>query len=251
MQKKQTIKKPDQSLAILTGGDKGNLSVENLMQLAIKKDASIDTIERIFSLRDRMKAEWAKQQFDEAMAKFQSECPVIKKMKEGGRTNSGQVAYRYAPLDSIVMQVRELLWKHGFSYAVKTKTGDKSIAAICIVKHQSGHSEESSFEVPSGGGTAIMSEPQKVAAALTFAKRYAFCNAFGIMTGDEDNDAGGASNTPSDAKRLKQISEWERRGETKHLEGWRVQVMKSDMTNQEKMKWAGIINEAIQRITKK
>jgi methylthioribose-1-phosphate isomerase len=27
-----------------------------------------------------------------------------------------------------------------------------------------------------------------VAAASTFSKRYAFCNAFGIMTGDEDNE---------------------------------------------------------------
>ena len=28
-----------------------------------------------------------------------------------------------------------------------------------------------------------------MAAAQTFAKRYAFCNAFGILTGDDDNDA--------------------------------------------------------------
>jgi ERF superfamily. len=34
-----------------------------------------------------------------------------------------------------------------------------------------------------------MSDTQHVAAALTFAKRYAFTNAFGIMTGDDDNDA--------------------------------------------------------------
>ena len=34
-----------------------------------------------------------------------------------------------------------------------------------------------------------MSQTQVEAAALTFAKRYAFCNAFGILTGDEDTDA--------------------------------------------------------------
>jgi len=33
-----------------------------------------------------------------------------------------------------------------------------------------------------------MSAPQVVAATITFRKRYAFCNAFGIMTGDEDID---------------------------------------------------------------
>ena len=37
--------------------------------------------------------------------------------------------------------------------------------------------------------TAMMNAPQQTAATMTYAKRYAFCNAFGIMTGDEDTDA--------------------------------------------------------------
>ena len=41
-----------------------------------------------------------------------------------------------------------------------------------------------------------MSDSQVVAAASTFSKRYAFCNAFGILTGDEDND-GQAIKTPA------------------------------------------------------
>jgi len=36
-----------------------------------------------------------------------------------------------------------------------------------------------------------MSEVQKHGAAMTFAKRYAFCQVFGIMTGDEDTDGAG------------------------------------------------------------
>jgi hypothetical protein len=38
-------------------------------------------------------------------------------------------------------------------------------------------------------GSAVRSANQDYASALTFAKRYAFCNAFGIMTGDADTDA--------------------------------------------------------------
>ena len=34
----------------------------------------------------------------------------------------------------------------------------------------------------------FMNTPQKFASALTYAKRYAFCNAFGILTADEDDD---------------------------------------------------------------
>jgi hypothetical protein len=42
--------------------------------------------------------------------------------------------------------------------------------------------------VPLGNKTQVMSDTQVTAAAGTFAKRYAFCNVFGIMTGDEDTD---------------------------------------------------------------
>ena len=40
----------------------------------------------------------------------------------------------------------------------------------------------------------MMSDPQKYGGASTYAKRYAFCNGFGILTADEDLDA--KSSTP-------------------------------------------------------
>ncbi len=67
------------------------------------------------------------------------------------------------------------------------KTGYIKVALT--VKHTSGHSEVTCVELPLGNKTRIMSQTQVEAAALTFAKRYAFCNAFGILTGDEDTDA--------------------------------------------------------------
>lgn len=161
---------------------------QSLIALAVTQGASVETIGKFMDLQDRYEAKIAKRAFDAAMADFQSECPVIKKEKSGAIV-SGKVAYKYAPIDAIVSQVSKLIAKHGLSYAIKTTVENNRLTAICIVKHKLGHSEESSFEVPGGEGTSLMSGPQKVAAALTFAKRYAFCNAFGIMTGDEDNDA--------------------------------------------------------------
>ena len=162
---------------------------EALIALAIEKNVPVETMERLLVMRRELKAEYAKEQFDNAMAKFQAKCPTIRKTKEV-KTRAGVVAYRYAPLESIVEQVKELLKTHGFSYAVQTETLDGSVKATCIVKHRFGHSESSSIAVPLGNKTDIMSQTQVVAAALTFAKRYAFCNVFGILTGDEDTDAG-------------------------------------------------------------
>jgi len=163
-------------------------SAENLISQAISTGASVDTMERLLAMRKELKAEFAKEQFDKAMAAFQSECPVIKKTKTI-KTESGKDAYSYAPLESIVVQVKPLLERNGFSYSIQTETGENKVKATCLAKHKDGHSEPSSMEVPLGNKTKIMSDSQVTAAALTFAKRYAFCNVFGILTGDEDNEA--------------------------------------------------------------
>ena len=161
---------------------------ENLIAQGIEKNIPIETMERLLAMRRELKAEAAKEAFDEAMAAFQGECPTIKKQKAGGKTKTGQVAYMYAPLDAIVEQVKGIIQKHGFSYQIETSMPGDKVKVTCTVKHMRGHSEQSSMEIPLGTKTEIMSAPQLVAATVTFAKRYAFTNAFGIMTGDVDTD---------------------------------------------------------------
>jgi len=162
-------------------------NVEALISKAIEQGTPVDTMERILAMRRELKAEFAKESFDKAMAKFQSECPVIKKTKEV-KTKAGIVAYRYAPIDSIVDQVKEPLQANGFSYSTNMVMLDSGVKVSVRVTHSAGHSETTEMTVPLGNKTDIMSASQVVAAAQTFAKRYAFCNAFGILTGDEDND---------------------------------------------------------------
>ena len=162
---------------------------EALIALAIEKNVSVDTMERLLAMRRELKAEWAKEEFDKAMSAFQAECPIIKKTK-GVKTDSGDLAYKYAPLECIVEQVKDFLSKHGFSYCVDQPEAKPGYIKVALtVKHTCGHSEVTSVALPLGNKTRLMSQTQVEAAALTFAKRYAFCNAFGILTGDEDTDA--------------------------------------------------------------
>lgn len=163
-------------------------NVEALISEAIKQRTPVDTMERILAMRRELKAEFAKEEFDRAMAKFQSECPVIQKTKDV-KTDSGKVAYRYAPIESIVEQVKAPLQANGFSYSTNMELLESGVKVSVKVTHAAGHSEHTQMSVPLGTKTNIMSASQVVAAAQTFAKRYAFCNAFGILTGDEDNDA--------------------------------------------------------------
>lgn len=163
------------------------INPEVLIQQAITQGVPVETMERLLAMRKELKAEWSKERYDESMMNFQMDCPVIKKTK-GVKDNSGTVVYSYAPIESIVTQVKGFLQKHGFSYSIQTESKEKAVYVTCIVKHIDGHSEEYNVEMPYGTKTKMMSDTQVTASAMTFGKRYAFCNAFGILTGDEDND---------------------------------------------------------------
>lgn len=166
---------------------KNEQSVESFISQAIDKGVTVETMERLFNLRKEVKAEMAREAFVSAMAQFQSECPIISKEKPV-KGKDGVERYRYAPLDEIVRQVKVYLGRNGLSYNFDEKIDKDSVTAICKITHTLGHSETSVFSVPIGS-EQYMTDVQKHGARITFAKRYAFCNAFGILTGDEDTDA--------------------------------------------------------------
>ena len=72
-----------------------------------------------------------------------------------------------------------------------------------------GHSETTDVDIPMVSKTGIMNAPQQVMATVTFAKRYALKNAFGIETGDADIDAvvGKEKDTKPTQEQLSQIDE--------------------------------------------
>lgn len=183
------------------------VGAEQLIAQAIDKNLPVETMERLLAMRRELKAEAAKEAFDMDMSKLQGELPIIVKDKTvdftSKRTGS-RTKYSYAPIDSIVRQTREVIAKYGFSYAVTTEQTPADMTAICTVRHEMGHSESTAFRVPLDPD-AFMSGPQKVGAAMTFAKRYAFCNAFGIITGDEDSDANTVDSV-SDSKPLQNVT---------------------------------------------
>jgi hypothetical protein len=158
-------------------------NIESIFQLAIEKHGTAETLEKLMGIRRELNAEASKKGFDQAMAAMQSEMPVIVKRKSGAKN-----AYKYAPLDDIVQQVQPLLHKHGFSFTVTSEVEKDWVKAICKVTHSGGHSDASEFKCPVDARNPMMNDPQRYAGSLTFCKRYAFCNAFGILTGDEDND---------------------------------------------------------------
>ena len=166
--------------------DNASFSIERLLQTAIEKNADVGMMEKLLSMRKQLKEEWAKETFFTSLSSLQRELPILKK-NSIVRNKDGTVRYAYTPLEEIVRQTKDIIQKYGFSFLIDSEVKEKSVKAVCKIIHQFGHSETSTFEVPIDKD-GFMNEPQKFASALTYAKRYAFCNAFGILTADEDDD---------------------------------------------------------------
>ena len=194
--REQQQEQADKSLMVAFQPDSG---IEKLISHAIDKDVNVDTMEKLLAMRRELKAEWAREQYHQSLSEFQKACPIIEKDKivlnKDGRTER----YRYASLEGIIVQVKDLLQAHGFNYKTDAKVEDKFVNATCVATHRYGHSESSTFGVPIDKD-AFMNEPQRFASALTFSKRYAFCNAFGIQTGDADDDAKAARTVTEEAQ---------------------------------------------------
>jgi len=164
------------------------INTELLFQEAIKQGAGVDALERLMAMRRELKEEFAKESFFRSLSKFQSECPEISKDKNVMNKQNTAVRYSYAPLDLIVKTAKPFMKDNGFSHTFETSQEKDSVTAICSLHHIEGYTQKTSFTIPIDPD-AYMNESQKVASALTYAKRYAFCNATGILTGDPDTDA--------------------------------------------------------------
>jgi hypothetical protein len=163
-------------------------SVDTFIAQALAANAPVETLERLFALHKEVNAEKARAAFTDTLAKFQSQVEVIKKTKKVMNKDGRTVRYVYAPIEAIVEQIKKPLAANGFSYTFTVENTSDLITATAKVTHKLGHFEVSSFSIPIDK-EGYMTAPQKVASALTFAKRYALCNALGISTGDEDTDA--------------------------------------------------------------
>lgn len=161
---------------------------EQLISQAIVSNVPVETIERLMKLRDQLKAEKAREAYFEALSEFQAICPPIEKAKEA-KDEHGKTMYKYAPIEAIVVQVKEHLKACGFSYCFQTDIKSDQVSITCESRHKLGHIEKSIMQSPLANRTRMMSAPQQIASTVTFLKRYAFCNVFGIVTADEDNDA--------------------------------------------------------------
>lgn len=161
-----------------------------LLSHAVTNGASMEMIERLMALQERMEARQARKDFDAAIADAKAEIePVVRNAK-------GHNDKKYADFAAIARAVDPVISKYGLSYRFRTSQADR-INVTCILSHKSGHSEETTLSgMPdtSGSKNAI----QSIGSTLTYLQRYSLVQALGLAAANDDDGAGADSNAISD-----------------------------------------------------
>lgn len=167
------------------------VAIIELLQMAVEKGLPVEALERLQALHERVSDRAAAIEFAQALATFQRRCPPIVKKSVAKVTTRGgaQYGYRYAELDEIARTVNPILAEVGLSYTWNSEVRDKMLHCTCILRHVNGHSVPANFSAPVDSA-AGMSEQQKYAAALTYARRQSLTQALGLTTTDPDTDGG-------------------------------------------------------------
>ncbi len=171
------------------------VSPPELLALAISKDLDVDKLERLMAMQEQWLARVAKESYYAAMSRFQATVPELKKSKVVDFTSKRtgeRTVYAYAPLDSIVSQIKTPLEQCGFSYRWEFDETDL-ISVACIITHKDGHSEHTKMTAPADD-SGKKNTVQQRGSTLTYLERYTLIGALGLATADSDND--GRSSEP-------------------------------------------------------
>lgn len=168
-----------------------------LVQMAVQRGDSIETITQLVALAERMQANQARMAFVEAMAQFKRNPPKILKDKHVSfQTSKGVTEYDHARIGTVCAAIVKGLSEVGISHRWDLKQGEGGrVTVTCILTHVNGHSEStplSSSPDDSGGKNNI----QAIASATTYLQRYTLLAATGLATNDMPDDDGRGTSAP-------------------------------------------------------
>jgi hypothetical protein len=148
---------------------------------------SVAVAKELVALKEHMEDRQAEKDFATSFAAMQSELGAFQATKPVPDRN-GNTRYMYLPYEEIMGRIQPILSRYGFSVSFSTEFRDSRIVQTCTLQHQSGYHRDFTAFVRIGGGPPGCTESQADGAAMTYAKRYALCNALNI-TVEHDTDA--------------------------------------------------------------
>lgn len=173
----------------LTASNEKQINPLSLIQVAIEKNLDPASLDKLYDLQERHEINQAKKAFNHAMSEFAKNAPKLVKDKN---VNFNKTQYKYVTLASIVNEVQKVMSGLGLSHRWKTTQENGFISVECIVTHELGYSESSSFTAPpdtSGAKNNI----QAIGSTISYGQRYTLLSILGLSA-FEDDDARDAVN---------------------------------------------------------
>lgn len=159
-----------------------------LLQVAVQRGDSIETLKELKNLALEMQAFQAKQAFNVAFASFKAEAVKIVK---GTKVLAGPLEGKYyANLSDIVEAVTPALSKHGLAISWKLTKDEKDwMEVTCTLRHADGHSESVSM----GGAPDVGAGRNAIQArgsTKTYLEKYTATGILGLAAADDDGAGG-------------------------------------------------------------
>lgn len=150
----------------------------------------IDRMERLIEIQQRLAAKKAEREFNEAMARFQENAPVITKDKRvyfKSKNGGADTDYMHATLGNVSSAILAVLGRERISVSWIPEQKDARIFVTCVLKHVGGHETRTVLNGPPDG-TGNKNAVQQVVSTITMLERYTLLAATGMATHDQDND---------------------------------------------------------------
>lgn len=181
-----------------------------LLQQAVARGASIEELDRLITLKERMEASEARQAYVQAMTTFKQNPPAVVKNKTAsvtGRDGKAGYSYAYADLAAVCGAIVEELAKVGISHSWTTQQGSGIVSVTCTLTHELGHQEHTTLTSgidQSGGKNPI----QAIGSAVKYLERYTLLAITGMAVQDgEDDDGAGAGPTQGERAELRSMAQ--------------------------------------------
>jgi len=159
-------------------------SPNELIQMAVEKGSDLEKLEKIMELQSKWEANQAKKAYNQAIAKFKSNPPIITKDKKNIQYNT-----MYTTLGNLVNTVNPKLSEQGLSASWEIEQNG-IIKVTCVLTHSMGHSERASASAPadaSGSKNVI----QQIKSTITYLKAVTFESITGLASSDANLDDDG------------------------------------------------------------
>ena len=163
------------------------------------KEYPIETVERMFELNMKLRAEEARREFAEAFNRAQADMKPVRK-----RGKNSHTASFFAKAEDVTAMLDPIIAKNGFSRSLSTAESPKEdmIRFVLILRHTGGHEERHFLDAPydhlgMGGTKPSKTKLHGMASSYTYCERHLLLKVFGVQLVDDDDGNAAAGVGPS------------------------------------------------------